>query len=170
MIFFVLSAGKCSAQTVTAVTPARNPVGWWNFDGNTQDNAGNKSVENGEPAYVAGVSGKAISFDGEDDFIVVEDNGGGAAIEFKTGSFSIAFWVKSNFVGVSNSDIKEFIICNGTDGTEFDGGGMGPGGRASGKRYAIKFEDDYFRFVVDDDFAKTVLEGASDDFATCNWV
>ena len=158
-------------QNVTVVAPAKKPVGWWKFDGNVRDSAGsNHGVENGSPAYAAGISGQAISFDGKDDFIVVADNGGSATVEFGTGSFSIAFWVKSNFEGVSNSDIKEYIICNGTNGTEFDSGGSGPGGRASGKRYVITFEDDDLCFLVDDDATKTLMECASDDFATGDWV
>jgi len=160
-----------SAQTVTAVAPVKNPVGWWKFDGDAKDSSSsNHSVESGNPTYGAGVFGQAISFDGVDDFIVIKDNGGSATIEFDKGSFSIAFWVKSNFVGISNSDIKEFIICNGTNGTEFDFGGSGPGGRASGKRYVITFENDDFCFYVDDDSIKTMLECASDNFATSAWI
>jgi len=51
---------------------------------------------------------------------------------------------------------------------------MGPGGRASGKRYVIKFKHNKFRFVVDDDDdddSKHILvESASSDFATGDWV
>jgi len=160
-----------SAKAVTAVAPVKNPVGWWKFDGSAEDSVGNNyGVESGNPAYGAGISGQAINFDGKDDYVVVADNGGSAPIELSTGSFSIVFWVKSNFVGISNSDIKEFIICNGTDGTEFDSGGRGPGGRASGRRYIIVFKDDDLRFIVDDDATQTLLEGASDDFATDDWV
>ncbi|MBN1804987.1 MAG: tetratricopeptide repeat protein, partial [Sedimentisphaerales bacterium] len=169
-------AGECradeSAQTVIAKEP--NPAGLvahYEFEGNANDSAGNNhGIEFGSPVYGNGVSGQAISFNGEDDYIVITDNDGQSPIEFGKGSFSIAFWLKSDFVGISNSRIKEFIICNGTDGTEFDAGGYGPDGRASGKRYVIKFQDDDFRFVVDDDSRKTILEGFSDDFATGDWV
>jgi len=48
-------------------------VGWWKFDGNANDSSGkgNNGTEKGDPTYVAGKIGHAISFDGQDDRIEV---------------------------------------------------------------------------------------------------
>jgi hypothetical protein len=77
-------------------------------------------------------------------------------------------WIKSNWLGGSD---KQFVICNGTNGTEFDAGGSTADGTASGKRYVVKFEGGGdFRFTIDDDVTKTILNGTSDNFATGDWV
>jgi hypothetical protein len=137
---------------------------WWKFENNVNGTSGNNGVAYGSPAYDAGKDGRAISFDGTDDYVIVTDS---PDVEFSTASFSIAMWVKSNYVAGSD---KQFIICNGTNGSEFDSGGNGPGGRSTGKRYVIKFESDDFRFTLDDDSTKTVVNGNSDNFATGDWV
>jgi len=48
-------------------------IGWWKFDGNTKDSSGNDNhgAETGDPTYVAGKLGRAISFDGDGDRIEV---------------------------------------------------------------------------------------------------
>ncbi|MDH4240365.1 MAG: tetratricopeptide repeat protein, partial [Phycisphaerae bacterium] len=145
---------------VAAVSPARNPVAWWKFEGNVGDSAGNNhGAEYGDPCYPAVVFGQAINLNGKDDYVVVPDSAGGATIEFGSESFSITLWVKSKWAVGSE---KEFIIKNGTSGSEYTG--------ASGKRYAIKFQTQNFRFVLDDGVTKTMLNGASADFATGRWV
>ncbi|MDH4240144.1 MAG: tetratricopeptide repeat protein [Phycisphaerae bacterium] len=145
---------------VAAVSPAGNPVAWWKFEGNAGDSIGNNhGAEYGDPCYPAVVFGRAINLNGKDDYVVVPDNAGGAAIEFGSESFSITLWVKSKWAVGSE---KEFIIKNGTSGSEYKG--------ASGKRYAIKFQTQNFRFVLDDGVTKTMLNGAGTDFATGRWV
>jgi len=148
-------------------TAAPNPAGaWWKFENNLADSAGtNQATAHGSPTYGAGVFGQAMSFDGVDDYITVPDSAG---VEFGTGSFSISLWIKSSWVGGSP---KQFIICNGTNGSEFDAGGNGPDGRATGKRYVLKFEGGGdFRLTIDDDVTKTILNSPSDNFATGDWV
>ena len=145
---------------VVAVSPARHPVAWWKFEGNAGDSAGaNHGTEYGDPCYPAVVLGQAINLNGKDDYVVVPDNEGGAKIEFGSESFSITLWIKGKWAVGSG---KEFIIKNGTSGSEYTG--------ASGKRYAIKFQTQNFRFVLDDGVTKTMLNGASSDFATGRWV
>ena len=150
--------------TIYAQTP--EPAGAvWSFENNVNDSAGaNNGVAYGNPTYGTGTTGRAIRFDGINDYIVVTDS---PQVEFGTGSFSIALWVKSSFIAGSD---KQFILCNGTNGSEFDAGGIGPDGRSSGKRYVLKFEDSDFRFTLDDDAAKTVVNGSSDNFAIGDWV
>jgi TolA-binding protein len=160
-----MAAGVClagaSTETVRAVAP--NPAGLlahYEFEGKASDSAGaNHGTEYGDPCYSPAVFGQAINLDGKDYCVVVPDNGGSAKIEFGNESFSITLWVKSKWAVGSD---KEFIIKNGTSGSEYTG--------ASGKRYAIKFQTQNFRFVLDDGVTKTMLNGSSSDFATGQWV
>ena len=162
---FFMAAGVCfadaSTQTVRAVAP--NPTGLvahYEFEGNAGDSAGaNHGTEYGDPCYAPAVFGQAINLDGKDYCVIVPDNGGSAKIEFGNESFSITLWVKSKWAVGSD---KEFIIKNGTSGSEYTS--------ASGKRYAIKFQTQNFRFVLDDGVTKTMLNGSSSDFATGQWV
>jgi hypothetical protein len=132
-------------------------VGWWKFEGNINDSAGsNNGTEHNGPTYGPGKDGQAISFDGVDDYVTVPDS---PAIEFGNQSFSIALWLKSNWKADSE---KEFIICNGTNGSEYTG--------ASGKRYVVKFEENNFQFLIDDDKVKSTLNGPCEKFATGDWV
>jgi hypothetical protein len=149
--------------TIYAETP-KPASAWWEFENNVNGTGGNNGVAYGNPTYGPGKFNQAIIFDGTDDYVVVTDS---PVIEFSTGSFSIALWIKSSYAAGSN---KQFIICNGTNGSEFDAGGNGPGGRSTGKRYVIKFQDSNFRFLVDDDSTKTTIDGASSKFATGDWV
>ena len=136
---------------------ASGPIGWWKFEGNINDSAGSSNgTEHNGPTYQTGKDGQAISFDGVDDYVTIPDS---PAIEFGNQSFSIALWLKSNWKADSE---KEFIICNGTNGTEYTG--------ASGKRYVIKFEATNFQLLIDDDEAKSVLNGQCENFATGDWV
>ncbi len=145
---------------VSAAAPVRRPVAWWEFEGNAGDSIGNNhGSEYGDPCYAAAVFGQAINLNGKYYYVVVPDNAGSAAIEFGDESFSITLWVTSKWAVGSE---KEFIIKNGTSGSEYNG--------ASGKRYAIKFQTQNFRFVLDDGVTKTMLNGASSDFATGRWV
>jgi hypothetical protein len=55
-----------------AAVPSGAPVGWWKFDNNTNDSAGNNhGTANGLPGYVAGMDGQAISLDGVNDYVSV---------------------------------------------------------------------------------------------------
>ena len=48
-------------------------VGWWKFDGDAKDSSANANhgAENGNPTYVTGKFGRAISFDGDGDRVEV---------------------------------------------------------------------------------------------------
>lgn len=71
-------------------------AGHWTFDqgsGTTANDAAgtNNGTLTGGPAWVAGQSGKALDFDGVDDFVSYPAN-----IEFDNGDFTIAGWFKRN--------------------------------------------------------------------------
>ena len=56
------------------VTTPNAPVAWYKFDGNADDSAGSAHGQlRGSPAYVQGVYGQAISFDGYKDSVEIND-------------------------------------------------------------------------------------------------
>jgi len=143
------------------------PVAHWKFDGDLIDEmaaiAGAPYGDTGGPTYVGGYDGDALSFSAATgDHVIIPDVDG--RTEFNTESFSIALWIKSE-----SQTGKEFIVCNGTNGSEFTG--------SSGRRYVLKFENNTeIRFLVDDDNRgtpagdKDVVVGARADYATGDWV
>ena len=70
-------------------------VGYWSMNENTGTIAGDSSGNNNRgiltngPTWVDGKRGKALNFDGSNDYV---DAGGGSALNF-TGSFSISAWI-----------------------------------------------------------------------------
>jgi hypothetical protein len=72
-------------------------VGWWKFDGNADDSSGNgnNGDEKGEPTYVAGKIGQAISFDGEGARIEVPATVEGNPDLFPTRTISASAWVRT---------------------------------------------------------------------------
>jgi len=144
---------------IIAIEPdGANLVAHYEFEGNANDSTvnANHGTVYGNPAYAAGVIGDAIAFDTTDanDYVIVADS---PSLSFGTGSFSIALWMKSN-----NTDAdKEFLLSNGTNGSEFDG--------ASGKRYVLKFDGD-FLFTIDDDSTKEMCGTDESNVATGDWV
>jgi len=73
----------------TGIARAQALVGYWNFDGNVNDSTGKNSgvFIGGEPSYVAGNVGQAISFDGVDDYVRISSAANPSA-------YSIAVWVR----------------------------------------------------------------------------
>ncbi len=72
-------------------------VGWWKFDGNANDSSGNgnNGTEIGDPTYVAGRIGQAISFDGEGDRIEVPATVAGNPELFPAKAISASAWVRA---------------------------------------------------------------------------
>jgi len=147
---------KSDAEIATAVPGAANAL--WKFENNLSNSAGSgNGVAQGAVAYSAGAFGNALDLSTSSSYVTVADN---PSVEFGAGSFSISVWIKDDFVA---NDPKEFVLCNGTNSSEFTG--------ASGNRYALKFEGaGDFRFVIDDNVTKTIVNGNSDEFATGDWV
>lgn len=70
-------------------------VGYWKFDGNTEDSSGNNNHGEwvGDESYSSdGVSGKAASFDGNSSYVTVSHS---PSINVGEGAFSFGAWVKS---------------------------------------------------------------------------
>jgi len=74
-----------------------NLVGWWKFEGNANDSSGNgnNGTEKGDPTYVEGKIGHAISFDGQDDRIEVHATFAGNPELFPAKAISVSAWVRS---------------------------------------------------------------------------
>ena len=92
--------------TIYATTP-KPAIALWNFDNNANDSAGsNHGTPHGNPTYVAGKFGQAISLDG-DDYV---DCGNPAELNFATGDWSICAWINT-----TQSDDTFTIFANGGD-------------------------------------------------------
>ncbi|HCO94121.1 MAG TPA: hypothetical protein DIU00_09250 [Phycisphaerales bacterium] len=72
-------------------------VGWWKFDGNAKDSSGNANdgAENGNPTYVAGKFGRAVSFDGDGDRIEVPATVADNPELYPAQAASASAWVKT---------------------------------------------------------------------------
>ena len=72
------------------VTAPNAPVAWYKFDGNTNDSAGSAHGQpHGNPTYVEGIHGQAISFDGYNDSVEITATN----LFLKTrNAITIAFW------------------------------------------------------------------------------
>ena len=92
--------------TIYATTP-NAAIALWAFDNNANDSAGsNHGTTHGNPTYVAGKLGQAISLDG-DDYV---DCGNPAELDFATGDWSICAWINT-----TQSDDTFTIFANGGD-------------------------------------------------------
>ena len=85
------------------VTLESNLIGCYNFDNNTNDSSqeNNNAISGGNPTFISGKTGNAISFDGIDDYISL-----GTSSDFNFDSdtdFTISCWVK-NLNGGSDDD------------------------------------------------------------------
>ena len=122
-------------------------VGYWNFDegeGNTAlDNSGNDNDGTVYGAsYVDGISGTALSFDGEDDYVEIQDD---TSLHIGENSFSLCAWV-NEFSRAS--DAQDSILSkrdnNLNDGWLFSIAGTGqPGITESGKIFFQAYNNEY---------------------------
>jgi hypothetical protein len=86
MLSLVLASGTAAAN---------NLVGWWQFDGDTQDYSGlgNDGTAIGNPTFVAGTVGSgALNFNGTDDYVSVPNS---SSLQL-TSALTIAGWIKAD--------------------------------------------------------------------------
>ena len=87
-------------QTASVADFNLDLVAHYTFDDNTNDSAGsNNGTASGGPTYVEGKIGKAMQFDGVDDY--VEVSGSGLSFLEGAGQVTVAFWIKKNAQGGS---------------------------------------------------------------------
>jgi len=102
-----------SDYTVSATTP-QPPVSWWKLDNNASDSTGaNPGAARGNPTYVTGKSGWAISLDGDD----CVDLGNPPSLDFSTGDWTISAWIKTTQSGTGDEN-KGSIYAKGGDQTD----------------------------------------------------
>ena len=84
-----------TAPKISVADP--NLIGWWKFDGNSNDSSDNDNngSEKGDPTYVAGKIGQAISFDGVSDRIEVPVTFTSNPELFPAKSISVSAWIRS---------------------------------------------------------------------------
>jgi len=108
-------------------------VSWWKFENNTSDSVGdNHGTMNGNPTYVTGKVGQAISLDG-DDYV---DCGNPDSMNFGTGDWTISAWIKTTQSGME--------LTGDRRGTVFANGGDAEGGI----RYALVVNEGYLGMIV----------------------
>src|SRR5699024_3865366 len=103
--------------------PPKGLVSHWRFDGNVLDSVGtNDGTINGDPQFVSGVSGQALSFDGADDYVEIGDK---ANLNFDgTDSFTWAMRIKpTDYTDVGNGYVwlqheRSYFIQRASKGME----------------------------------------------------
>ena len=87
-------------------------VAYWPFDGNTNDTGdyGNHGVAFGVPVYAPGISGQALVFDGQDDYVMVP---GTLPLHNLSTEYTFAGWVKP--FGLPNFYVPIVTKGNTTD-------------------------------------------------------
>jgi hypothetical protein len=110
-LFFIL--GETSWRTTLTETISSIPVvtqraavsdfnsslvAYYTFDDTTNDSAGsNNGTASGGPTYVAGKIGRALSFDGVDDYVNMGSGSGLTGVELQgNGGMSISFWLNTS--------------------------------------------------------------------------
>ena len=96
-----------SRYTVHPISPPKDPIAWYKFDGNTQDSIGSAHGDpSGSPTFVPGIYGQAISFNGYGDFVAITR----AAELFSriNTQITIAFWQ----YGSDSPHLTDTVCCS----------------------------------------------------------
>lgn len=94
-------------ETSLAVSGPNAPIAWYEFDGNANDSAGGAHGNPaGDPKYVTGIDGEAISFDGHLDSVSIP-GAAGLFSGISTG-ITIAFWQ----YGVDSGHRNDTVCCS----------------------------------------------------------
>ncbi len=96
-----------SRYIVYPISPPKDPIAWYKFDGNTQDSIGSAHGDPcGSSTFVPGRYGQAISFDGYGDFVTITR----AAELFSriNAQITIAFWQ----YGSDSPHLTDTIACS----------------------------------------------------------
>jgi len=88
----------------------------WEAEGDYTDsvdgNNGTPTNENAGSEFTTGKIGQGFDLDGNNDYVLIGDK---ANLEFGTGDFSVAAWVKTSFIGGTFGDFIISKISTGTD-------------------------------------------------------
>ena len=149
--------GTITVRAAEVLTEVAN----FHFDettGTTAKNeiSGEASASNLNPAWVSGVSGNAISFEGQSGYMVQPHYD---ALSMSKGSFSIALWFKSPG-GDNETDWYLFHKGSHTEGAT---------PTATGKWIGIQYKNNNLTFGIDDANKKTNLDVPASDYFDNNW-
>ncbi len=100
-----------SPEFITPAAPSSaGLIGHWKFDGDTLDSSGlgNHGTVNGEPTYVAGQTGQAMSFGGPFDYVTMD----GVADDITSNDITLATWVNMT----ADDNWYPIISCNTAGG------------------------------------------------------
>src|SRR3989344_5196869 len=126
---------KSGAQKFTAPPTNLGLVGYWSMNENTGTIAGDASGNNNRgiltngPTWVDGKRGKALNFDGVDDYV----NAGSAGNFERTNSFTVSLWIKRN----PNPTVTEAVVAKEVGSGTFQGWGLLILGGAANDPYRI---------------------------------
>jgi len=157
----VLGAGKSESD------PATSLVGWWKLDEGGSYTAFDSSGKNNTgiltsgPSWAQGKIGKALSFDGSDDYVQIQDN---SSLDTDEGAFTFSFWINPNtsasqqmlLAKRSASTTKEFHILLGPTGYISFDRYLPSGGGVNSTTGIVKFNTWNYVTVVFDDSANQV--------------
>jgi hypothetical protein len=152
----ILSFAYYSNAQVPSYIPSNGLVGYWPFNGNANDESGNGNhgTVNGPTLTVDrnGLSNKAYSFDGINDFIEVLSS---SSVNFGLQSMSLHAWIKetgsnNNFNGLickmdANGDGYQFVISNNKLQSEW---GQTTTGFGSGLTGNVNLNDNSWHLVT----------------------
>ena len=149
--------GTITVRAAEVLTEVAN----FHFDetsGTTAKNeiSGEASASNLNPVWVSGVSGNAISFEGQSGYMVQPHYD---ALSMSKGSFSIALWFKSPG-GDNETDWYLFHKGSHTEGAT---------PTATGKWIGIQYKNNNLTFGIDDANKKTNLDVPASDYFDNNW-
>lgn len=105
----VLALGHAGPVGAQSCTPAPSGlVAWWPADGNATDVIGNSNgTLQGDTTYAPGEVGQAFSFDGDGDFIEIDEQ---ANLDFGAGDFTIEAWVKFNSLATDQTLFGKHVL------------------------------------------------------------
>jgi hypothetical protein len=158
----VNNAGTTTGEVWRFITESFHPAltAHWSFDrgfGSVDvDATGNQNyvyLKNMKSTnWIEGLSGKALEFDGQDDYVLVNHK---KFIDFNIRSFTIAFWIRQNDGNITTPWLSKRLFWNETFGKGYE-----IYHNKSGKVF----------FVVADEFKESSIEIPNNDFITGDWI
>ncbi len=133
-------------------------VAYYKFENTVADSSGNNRNGTifGSPTYVEGIDGKALNFDGENDYVRIL-NSNNLVLQ----SFTISAWVK--WEGTPNADGSWGIVSNWYGGSDYQHYGLRMGTIAPG----IPFN--HAAFFYDDGTEWDWVYGYKEELSDGNW-
>ncbi len=157
--------GSTTDASISGYFEIRKPsviekVAHYTFDeqsGNTATNSihGEATAYSLTPEWVSGVSGNAITFDGNGGYMKQSHYD---RLNMSTGAFSITLWFKSS----GGSGIDWYLFHKGSHSANSETG-------ATGNWIGIQYRNDKITFGIDDNATKTNLDVAASDYFDDEW-